>query len=155
MKLKWCKKTKYTLISLVCVVVLVSVLIATLCTAEETIDINNKEYYRVVKTEADAKAFVNQFYEAGELYGVNQKVVPQEFNDIYTIYNELQKKQGLDLEKYKGEESTIYTYKLKDKVIEDNDSYMCVMVCDERVIGGHITTFVKDSPMYTFYGDEL
>ncbi|MCC8016625.1 MAG: DUF4830 domain-containing protein, partial [Clostridiales bacterium] len=28
--------------------------------------------------------------------------IPQEFNDAYNDYNEIQKNQGFDLEKYKG-----------------------------------------------------
>ena len=38
--------------------------------------------------------------------------IPQEFNDTYTDYNEIQKTQGFDLEKYKGQTVTVYTYNI-------------------------------------------
>lgn len=38
--------------------------------------------------------------------------VPKEFDDAYTAYNQMQQKQGLDLEKYKGKRAMLYTYTL-------------------------------------------
>lgn len=41
---------------------------------------------------------------------VDEVTVPQEFGDVYTSYNNIQKSQGFDLEKYKGKTLIRYTY---------------------------------------------
>ena len=38
--------------------------------------------------------------------------IPQIFSKVYENYNNLQKKSGFDLSKYKGKPATVYTYKL-------------------------------------------
>lgn len=43
---------------------------------------------------------------------VDEIVVPSEFDDVYKNYNEIQKKQGFDLQKYIGCRLTRYTYKV-------------------------------------------
>ncbi len=41
---------------------------------------------------------------------VDEVTVPQEFGEVYTSYNNIQKSQGFDLEKYKGKTLKRYTY---------------------------------------------
>lgn len=61
-------------------------------------------------------------------------MIPSEFNDVYTKYNEIQLKQGFDLEKYKGKEVTIYTYNIVD--YEDKDSVIADLIVDNGVLIG-------------------
>lgn len=65
-----------------------------------------------VKTNEDRLAFISQF-------GLNAKEaptetedfrVPEDFDKVLAGYNEIQKKQGLDLSKYKNKRVTRYTY---------------------------------------------
>ena len=151
-------KNKIVLVGIVCVFVVMSAVIGVLVavnTQPDTITINEKEYNIVVESEAQAEEFVQQFYDTKNLYSASQEFVPIEFNDTYNKYNELQKKQGFNLEQYKGERCTIYVYKLADYKIDGDTTYFTVMVYDDRVIGGHISTLIKDSPMYTFYGEKI
>ncbi len=98
--------------------------------------------------------FASQFsLELDELYSTQQVYIPAEFNDTYTQYNNLQIKQGLDLERYKGRECTLHIYKLKDYKIDYEDTYITIIVYKDAVIGGHISTAEMDSPMYTFFGE--
>ena len=120
----------------------------------KNIEINSKQYNIVAQTDADVEKFAQQFCETEALIGMQHEYIPTQFNDVYTSYNELQKKQGFDLEKYKGKKFVMYTYKIAEHKINGSDAYISVMVIDERVVGGHISTFIKDSPMYTFYGEE-
>lgn len=60
--------------------------------------------------------------------------IPNEFNDVYTQYNEVQQKQGFDLENYKGKEVTIYTYNIVD--YGDKDSVIVDLIVDNGVLIG-------------------
>ena len=47
--------------------------------------------------------------------------VPSEFNQVYEDYNDIQKKQGFDLEEHKGETATLYTYNITNYKSNEND----------------------------------
>ena len=58
--------------------------------------------------------FFRQFgYEAKEdPVSVKEVVIPEEFDDTYNEYNELQKSQGLDLTDYKGVRVKSWSYEI-------------------------------------------
>lgn len=62
-------------------------------------------------------------------------VIPVEFNRTYEEYNELQKKIGLDLEKFRGKTAEKITYKLKNAI----SKYAVLLIYKGYVIGGHLT----------------
>lgn len=73
--------------------------------------------------------------------------IPQEFNDTYTDYNEIQKTQGFDLEKYKGQTVTVYTYNITNYAGYKNRDcvYANLLVCGGVLIGGDVcSTSVSD-----------
>lgn len=73
--------------------------------------------------------------------------IPQEFNDTYTDYNEIQKTQGFDLEKYKGQTVTVYTYNITNYAGYENRNcvYANLLVCGGVLIGGDVcSTSVSD-----------
>lgn len=73
--------------------------------------------------------------------------IPQEFNDTYTDYNEIQKTQGFDLEKYKGQTVTVYTYSITNYAGYENRDcvYANLLVCGGVLIGGDVcSTSVSD-----------
>lgn len=66
-----------------------------------------------------------------------QITIPSDFNQVYENYNKIQKEQGFDLEKYKGKEATLYTYKITNyknnaRVIAD------LLICDGKLIGADL-----------------
>ena len=68
--------------------------------------------YDKIKTNDDRIAFLSQFGWQAEPQ-VTEEVtmrIPTDFDKVMNAYNELQKKMGLDLSKYKGKEVTRYTY---------------------------------------------
>lgn len=76
--------------------------------------------------------------------------VPQEFNDTYQKYNEIQKEQGFDLEDYKGKSITVYTYNITNYTGYENRDcvFANLLVCEGRLIGGDIcSTSVSDGFM--------
>ena len=75
-------------------------------------------------------------YEFGEEKS-KEITVPEEFNQVYKEYNEIQKKQGFDLEKYRGKSAVIYTYNITN--YEDNENVIAdLMVCDGVLIGADL-----------------
>lgn len=78
-------------------------------------------------------------------------VIPEVFDSVYETYNQLQKAQGLNLEKYKGKTVQRYTYALTGKTDVSTDGaqsdgplgevrYATLLIYKNRVIGGDITT---------------
>jgi hypothetical protein len=53
-------------------------------------------------------------------------------------YNEVQKQQGLDLEKYKGKDVIRYTYEITNYPGEEGKVLANLIVYKNRVIGGDI-----------------
>lgn len=75
--------------------------------------------------------------------------IPSEFDSVYNTYNELQKGEGLDLEKYRGKNVKRYTY-----TVENYDSETTVfanlIVYKNRVVGGDICSSDINGFMHGF-----
>ena len=72
-------------------------------------------------------------------------VIPEVFDSVYETYNQLQKSQGLNLEKYKGKTVQRYTYALSDASGETDGvigetRYATLLIYKNRIIGGDVTT---------------
>lgn len=78
-------------------------------------------------------------YEVDELEAEENKniEIPQSFNDVYTAYNDLQKRAGFNLAAYKGCSAVLYTYRLKN--MQRDDVYAHLIVLKNEIIGGDIT----------------
>ncbi|MBQ7133514.1 MAG: DUF4830 domain-containing protein [Ruminococcus sp.] len=126
-------------------------------TPKKEVSVDGKgEYSTMFMSDDEVEQFAKQFsYEIDKLYSLQEVYVPIEFNERYEQYNELQKKQGFDLEPYKGEKCRLYIYQLKDYTIEDKTAYMSVIVLGENVIGGHISNQSEGGEVYTFFGETL
>lgn len=61
--------------------------------------------------------------------------IPTDFNDTYVQYNELQKKIGLDLEKFKGKS----VHKIKYELKNSKTKFAVLLIYKGKVIGGHLT----------------
>ena len=69
-------------------------------------------------------------------------MLPKEFPDVLTQYNELQRQQGFDLEKYAGKKLTLYTYRITNHPdAEEADASLYVF--RSELVGGdvHSTSF--------------
>lgn len=105
-----------------------------------------------VKDDGDAKAFLKQFgLNAVQKTGEERVVIPERFNSVYERYNDLQKRVGLDLTRYKGKAALKQTYLLKSS----GSRFAVLLLCDGRVAGGHLTSQDyggKDLPLVAEYG---
>ena len=96
--------------------------------------------YDKIKSDEDRANFLAQFgwkvsstpVETAEI------VIPEEFDKIFSGYNEIQKRQGLDLSKYKKKTVTRYTYEVTNYEGEQGKVYANVIVYRNKVIGGDI-----------------
>ena len=96
--------------------------------------------YSNIKSESDRRDFLKQFgWEVadGELESIEISV-PDEFDKIMTEYNELQRRQGLDLSKFKGKKVTRYTYKISNYPGYEGTVYANLIVYKNKIIGGDI-----------------
>ncbi len=96
--------------------------------------------YSGIKTEEDRVNFLAQFgWQVKPSAVASVEVsVPEEFDKIFTAYNELQKRQGLDLTKFKGKNVQRYTYEVTNYDGYDGTVYANILVYRNKVIAGDI-----------------
>ena len=96
--------------------------------------------YSKIKTNDDRIAFLKQFgWSVNETPVEELEVtIPEKFDKVFTGYNEIQKRQGLDLSKYKGKTVTRYTYEITNYNGESGKVYANVIVYRNKVIGGDV-----------------
>ena len=68
---------------------------------------------------------------------VREVIIPEEWNSVFEEYNDLQKQQGFDLNKYRGKQATIYTYQILNYDGAEN-VVANLMVFDGRLIAGDV-----------------
>lgn len=94
-----------------------------------------------MKTESERQKFMSEMgWEVSEEYTSCKVVsIPEEFNETYESYNELQKEQGFNLKKYKGEMVEIYTYAVYNYPGNSENVVINLMVFDGNLIGGDVS----------------
>lgn len=90
-------------------------------------------------------------YECGrEPAEVFDYTVPTEFDSVMTIYNDLQKSQGFDLEKYKGKTVKRFSFKIENYPDVAEDVFADILFSNGEIIGGDICTRSLDGFMEGF-----
>lgn len=84
---------------------------------------------------------------------IEEVIIPENFDEVYIKYNDLQKQNGFDLEKYKGKRCKRFTYSVKNYPNED-DVVMDLLVYNEKVIGGDISSKKLDGFMQGLLKDK-
>ena len=70
---------------------------------------------------------------------IEEVIIPDKFDEVYSKYNELQKASGFDLEKHRGDKCKRYCYKVKNYKGED-DVVMNMLIYKNKLIGGDISS---------------
>ncbi len=81
---------------------------------------------------------------------VVQVTIPNEFNEVYKKYNQLQISQGFDLSNYKGKAVTRYTYSIVNYPDGIENVRANLLVYKNKVIGGDICTLDIRGFMHSF-----
>ena len=126
--------------------------LANLSTAGE-IEIN----YDKIKTNEDRIAFLRQFgIEVEDVPKESVEVIiPENFDKVFTGYNEIQKRQGLDLSRYKNKKVMRYTYVVTNYEEEDGVVYANVLVYRNKVIGGDVCSADVNGFVHGFEAPEV
>ncbi|MBE6685738.1 MAG: DUF4830 domain-containing protein [Ruminococcaceae bacterium] len=106
----------------------------------EAFSVGKTVSYDKVDTNEKRIEFLSQFGWELEAEPKEEKkvTVPDKFNKVFSGYNEIQKEQGLDLEKYKRKEITRYTYTVTNYPDYDGKVYANLLIYRGKVIGGDI-----------------
>ena len=94
----------------------------------------------VISNENDIKKFAGNFgLEIGSRAVFTEKIrIPMKFNDKYEEYNQLQKKSGFDLEKFKGCQCVKYTFDVHN-VNEKSPVQLNVLVNSNKIIAADVS----------------
>ena len=96
--------------------------------------------YKNIRENGDRITFLNAFgWEVAEdpVY-IEEITIPEDFNEVYETYNQLQKEQGLDLSRYRGKTVRRYTYQVLNYPDAEETVYANLLICKNRVIGGDV-----------------
>ena len=96
--------------------------------------------YSGVRTAEEREDFLKQFgieVKEGSEHSESFSVA-QSLDRVLLSYNELQKKQGLDLSKYTGKRLVRYTYEVAN-CAEEGTVYVNILVSRGRVVGGDVS----------------
>ena len=75
---------------------------------------------------------------------ISEQIIPEEFDDVFLMYNDLQQSQGFDLENYKGKSVKRYSFEIKNYPDVSQKVLANVLVFEEKIIGGDICTVSLD-----------
>lgn len=91
--------------------------------------------YSGMKTNEDRVAFIESFGVLVQDTPIEEKTftVPENFDRIVSGYNELQKRQGLDISRYAKKKVTRYTYKVENYDL-DGEVFVNLFVHKNRII---------------------
>jgi hypothetical protein len=108
--------------------------------------------YKDIKTNEDRLNFLKQFNwevnsEAVEMVEV---IIPGEFDAVYKKYNEVQKVQKLNLEKFKNKAVKRYTYIITNYPNYSGTVYANILVYKDKIIGGDICSAEVNGFMHGF-----
>ena len=81
---------------------------------------------------------------------VREVVIPAQFSDVYTAYNDMQKTQGFDLKPLAGEKVTQYRYIITNYPNVTDTVFATLLIFEERIVGGDIAVETADGFMHGF-----
>lgn len=84
---------------------------------------------------------------------VQEVILPEEFNDVYTNYNAVQKTQNMDLEPFAGKTCKQWVYHVTNYPGEENVR-ATLLVYEGNIIGGDLSSAALDGFLCNFYGDQ-
>lgn len=147
-------KPKKKAIFAVLAVILVALSLLIVLTAskgEEVPTIKQKEEI-MLSTNEERRDFLRRFgWETSEEpIEIVEITIPAEFNEVYKNYNDIQKKQGFNLEQYKSKSAKRYTYQIKNYPNVSDEVRANLIIADDRLIGGDVMTTRLNGFMHGF-----
>ena len=96
--------------------------------------------YEKIKNNEDRVNFLKQFGWEVEAQPISEQqvTIPKEFDKVFSAYNEIQRKQGLDLASFKKKNVMRYTYTVTNYPDYEGEVYVNILVYRNTVIGGDV-----------------
>lgn len=93
-----------------------------------------------VKSEEDRVAYLESYgwTVSGGPVAVEELLIPEEFDETYTQYLELQSAQGFDLSEYRGKRVKRYTYEITNYPTGETGIQAGLLIYRNTVIGGDV-----------------
>ncbi len=137
----------------VCVIAVMIVVIPAKDSADNSLLVSNVDYDGI-HGESEIVRFIESFGWKVDASPeeVTEVTIPDEFDKVFVNYNEIQKRQGLDLSSYKRKTVKRYTYNVTNYENYDGKVLINVIVYRNRVIGGDICSASPDGFVYGFEG---
>lgn len=147
------------LFGVVCALALVSLVVVFFVNSQSKVTIK-KVSLHTAETADDRLKFISDhgWIVDEEPVEVRQIAIPQEFDDVYSNYNEIQLSQGYDLTKYAGRSAKRWTYIIRNYPdVSENEDYVRInlIVCDGKIIGGDVCSIKLDGFMHGFEKDSI
>ncbi|WP_444642454.1 DUF4830 domain-containing protein [Caproiciproducens sp. R1] len=116
---------------------------------------DGKKYTLTAGSNDQRVSFLKQFgWQVNtEPIEVKDVMIPAQFDDVYLQYNNIQKEQGLDLTPYAGKTCKQWIYAVTNYP-QTTDVRATLLVYDNRVIGGDLSTVQLDGFMAGFSGEK-
>ena len=106
------------------------------------------------ETHEQRMEFVSQFGwdVSTEPFEVKEVIIPEETDETFSAYNEIQKSQGFDLDEFAGKRAKCWTYIVKNYEGYENQEciHANILVYDGKIIGGDICSIRLDGFMHGF-----
>jgi hypothetical protein len=106
----------------------------------------NPQTVKAVKAKAKTNEERVEFIESygwevtPEPLQVIEVVIPKEFDDVYTAYNDMQQSQGFDLRKYAGKRCTQYSYAITNYPEAEEAVQIHLLMNGSRIVGGNVSS---------------
>ena len=93
-----------------------------------------------IKTNEDRIAYLSSYgwMVSEQPVSVEELIIPEEFDDTYSQYLELQAAQGFDLTEYAGKRVKRYTYQVNNYPTGETDIQAGLLIYKNTVIGGDV-----------------
>lgn len=116
---------------------------------------SERKVYKM-ETEQQRQALISELgWETGEEPSVHKTItIPNDFDEVYTGYNELQKEQGFDLSDYKGMKAELYTYDVYNYPEHPDCIQLTLIGIGGELIGGDVCCTELDGFMQGLLYDE-
>ncbi len=148
----WSVKLNRNLIWGFCAALCLSIGGIAVFTPKDSTDVLKSTVNTAAKTTEQQVAFLNSFgYEVeAEPTLIEEVIIPTEFDEDYTAYNNYQKLSGFDLSKYKGDRVKKYTFKVMNYPDQKSSVNANILVYKGKAIGGDISSATLNGFVHGF-----
>ncbi|MEG0570914.1 MAG: DUF4830 domain-containing protein [Oscillospiraceae bacterium] len=87
---------------------------------------------------------------SSEPTAIREVAIPQEFDDVYNKYNDIQMAQGYNLQEFKGKRVKRWTYSVTNYPNKSDNINANILVYNNVVVGGDICTVALEGFMHGF-----